>query len=125
VTSTHLKVLGSTLFALALGCSDGVDEPSRLSTSSARGIDGVEPRQDTLTRLACEHGDVRECTRVISVQGDVVSCVRAVQYCVEGLWTECGANTPDEFLPDAGSANRRDDEAPGHAGAAGAPPSVR
>ena len=124
MTPTNAALIGLTLFAMALGCSDGPDEPPRLASSSSSGVDRVEPKRDGVVVPSCEHGEVRECTRVISVHGDVVSCVTAIQYCVDGLWAECGADTPDEFLPDAGSDPGRSEDAPGRTGAAGAP-SVR
>jgi len=124
VTPNTAALVGLTLFAMPLGCSDGPDAPPRLASSSSSGVDGVEARRGGLVAPSCEHGDVRECTRVISVHGDVVTCASGIQYCVDGVWTECGSDTPDEFLPDAGSDRGRSDDAAGHVGSAGAP-SVR
>jgi hypothetical protein len=85
-----LQVGVLAVLALAFsGCAVEADDerPAQWSktTQPQTGSDRAEPAP----RTRCDEGAQRDCQIIIDEANGVRSCWQGVQFCVEGLWSDC------------------------------------
>lgn len=76
-----LAVLGA-LFSVA--CAAGDDRPSYAGEAQTTLDAPAEP-----VAASCEAGAIRSCTIWLGVTGDLANCVKGVEICSEGTWSDC------------------------------------
>lgn len=85
-TSLKRMMNSSIIIMMQIGCATR-SETSSPPSSISSGEGGI-PQHIEVT--ACEEGKKRACHVSLQAHNGVTNCFVGVQYCVAGIWSDCG-----------------------------------
>jgi hypothetical protein len=95
VKSRSIQTLVSMLSLLAfapfsVACAPEEERPRPPGSGSSERDGGVPPPPRTDFRTGpCTDGDSKECSIILGVHNDIVSCFHGTQVCNDGVWGPC------------------------------------
>jgi hypothetical protein len=79
-----LSLLLASFALLSVACAGGEEGPQYTASDIEGGLTGSATQA-----LRCETGAVQSCTIWLGQHGDLNNCVKGVELCAQGEWTNC------------------------------------
>ena len=85
IANVKASLLLTAVAALLSVACGGADERAAYAASDVEGTETTVAGQP----LQCENGAVQTCTIWLGQHGDLNNCVKGLEVCSDGAWTDC------------------------------------